>query len=225
MKISIIIPVINEEKAIRAQLSRLQVFRDTGHEVIVVDGGSEDASRSLAEMGADQFVLSEKGRATQMNAGARVATGDLLLFLHADTELPEDSIGILNRSVSDNEIAWGRFNVRLSGRHVMFRVIETLMNWRSRLTGIATGDQAIFITKTLFDQAGGFIDIKLMEDIELCARLKKLAKPICLGERVTTSSRRWEKSGIFSTILFMWHLRLAYWLGVDPDRLVQKYYR
>lgn len=225
MKISIIIPIINEESTIRDRLLRLQAFRREGHEVIVVDGGSEDSSYELAAKGADRVVSAKKGRARQMNAGARFATGELLLFLHIDTDLPENIAEVLRKAVKDNIRTWGRFNVRLSGKHFMFRIIETTMNWRSRLTGIATGDQAIFITKTLFDEVGGFPEIRLMEDIEISARLKKLAKPVCLQERVTTSSRRWESSGIFATILLMWRLRLAYWLGVDPGRLVQRYYQ
>jgi rSAM/selenodomain-associated transferase 2 len=219
MKISVIIPVLNEETAIRKMLPEIQWIRESGSELIVVDGGSADDSVSLAEKYSDAVIVSTKGRAAQMNAGAKIATGDILLFLHIDTVLSPDSLNHILTSINcvkgKNNIqgkrAWGRFDVRLSGSHFMFRIIEAMMNWRSRITGIATGDQAIFITKELFEH-------------EISRRLKKICKPVCIQERVIASSRRWEVSGIYRTVFLMWRLRLSYWLGVDPVRLVKEYY-
>ncbi|MCK4587008.1 MAG: TIGR04283 family arsenosugar biosynthesis glycosyltransferase [Gammaproteobacteria bacterium] len=232
MKISVIIPVLNEETAIRKMLPEMQWIRESGHELIVVDGGSTDDSFALARNFSDAVIVSTQGRAVQMNAGAKIATGDVLLFLHIDTILPTDSLSKILTSVnwgntqnnSQVEKAWGRFDVRLSGSHFMFRIIELLMNWRSRMTGIATGDQAIFVSKELFEHIGGYKEIPLMEDIEISRRLKKISKPVCIQERVIASSRRWEVSGIYRTVFLMWRLRLSYWLGVDPVRLVKQYY-
>ncbi len=158
-----------------------------------------------------------------MNMGAEAATGDVFVFLHVDTELPRDGISaILGRLQSDVE-GWGRFDVSLSGAQLFFRVIETMMNWRSRISGIATGDQAIFISRALFLRLQGFKKIPLMEDVEICRRLKTIRRPICLPQQVITSSRRWELGGIYRTVWLMWRLRLAYWLGADPARLAQLY--
>ena len=225
MKVSIIIPVLNEEKAIREKLPRLQHLRDSGHELIIVDGGSSDSSKQLAENGSDALITTVKGRARQMNAGARVASGELLLFLHIDTDLPASGIETLTSNYDGIKQIWGRFNISLSGKHYMFRVIEAMMNWRSRITGIATGDQAIFVSKSLFERIGGFAEMPLMEDIDICTRLKRIMKPLCLSEKVTTSTRRWESSGIYRTIWLMWRLRLSYWLGKDPEQLVHHYYQ
>jgi rSAM/selenodomain-associated transferase 2 len=159
-----------------------------------------------------------------MNAGARRATGAVLLFLHADTVLSDHCIAALCAHAAAGRDLWGRFDVRLSGRHFLLRIVERLMNWRSRATGIATGDQAIFVSRGLFDHVGGFADLPLMEDIELCRRLKRIRPPLCLPQQVVTSSRRWEQNGILRTIVHMWRLRLAYWLGVDPLRLARRYY-
>ncbi|WP_455217765.1 TIGR04283 family arsenosugar biosynthesis glycosyltransferase [Kaarinaea lacus] len=225
MKASIVIPVLNEEAAIPEKLAQLQPLRNEGHEVIVVDGGSADSSIQLARQGADIVIQSAKGRATQMNAGAGIANGELLVFLHIDTDLPSGGIGEVVNNIAKNGEYWGRFNVRLSGSHFLFRIIETMMNWRSRITGIATGDQVIFVSRGLFQRTGGFPDIPLMEDIELSSRLKKISKPVCLKDEVITSSRRWESSGICKTIIFMWWLRLSYWLGKDPSQLARQYYQ
>ncbi len=232
MKISVIIPVLNEETAVREMLPEMQWIRESGHELIVVDGGSTDDSFPLAKNFSDAVIVSTQGRAVQMNAGAKIATGDVLLFLHIDTILPPDSLSKILTSVnwgntqnnSQVEKAWGRFDVRLSGSHFMFRIIEALMNWRSRITGIATGDQAIFVSKELFEHIGGYKEIPLMEDIEISRRLKKFCKPVCIQDRVIASSRRWEVSGIYRTVFLMWRLRFSYWLGVDPVRLVKQYY-
>ncbi|ADE14043.1 glycosyl transferase family 2 [Nitrosococcus halophilus Nc 4] len=225
MRISIIIPTLNEAAEIRGALQRLQPLRARGHEVIVVDGGSSDRTLSLAQPLADCLLVARRGRGIQMNAGAKVAGGEILLFLHADTRLPKEAENAITAGLSRSQHKWGRFNVRLSGRSTWFRVIEWSMNWRSRLTGIATGDQALFVEREVFVAAEGFPEIPLMEDIVLSRRLKRFSWPLCLSSTVKVSSRYWEGRGILRTILLMWFLRLAYFLGVSPERLVQLYYR
>ncbi|MFT7461194.1 MAG: rSAM/selenodomain-associated transferase 2 [Planctomycetota bacterium] len=222
IKISIIVPCLNEAASIQSCLSSLQFLRANGHEVIVVDGSSNDATVSLAKDMADYVLVAPRGRARQLNFGADKATGSLLLFLHADTLLPEDAEARLNEVVG-SEFLWGRFDVRLSGAHILFRLIEYFMNIRSRVTGIATGDQAIFVSRELFEYVGGFPDIELMEDIAFSKKLKKMASPICLRDKVLTSSRRWEKVGIIKTVFKMSLLRLRYALGVKPDKLARDY--
>lgn len=224
MRLSIIIPVLNEAHEIAQYLSELQGYRDAGHEVILVDGGSTDATLLQAQGRVDRTVKTDRGRARQMNAGAEQARGDVLLFLHADTRLPENADVLIRESLEAGRV-WGRFDVRLSGKVWFLRVIETLMNWRSCLTGIATGDQAVFVLCEAFVHLGGFADIPLMEDIELSKRLKKISAPACLHTRVITSSRRWETQGILRTVLLMWWLRLAWFLGASPARLHKIYYR
>ena len=224
MRISIIIPVLNEVQTIAGCLDRLQTYRAQGHEVIVVDGGSRDGTAETARPLADHVRVSPAGRARQMNHGAQAAQGDVLLFLHADTQLPDAACDVIISALQE-AARWGRFDVRLSGSAAGFRLIESMMNRRSRMTRIATGDQAMFVTKDLFHVVGGFDDIPLMEDIALSRRLKKLAPAACLRQRVVTSSRRWEENGILKTVLLMWRLRLSYWLGADPARLVSQYYR
>ena len=221
MFISIIIPVLNEEKAIQALLQQLQVLRQQGHEVIVVDGGSNDDTASIAKSFSDKVIVSESGRAVQMNNGAEKAKYDALWFLHADTLIPDDALERIQQALSKND--WGRFNVKLSGSHLIFRIIEKMMNLRSCLTGVATGDQGIFVTKNVFNQVAGYTNLPLMEDIDLSKKLKQISKPICLKTTLTTSSRRWEQRGILSTILLMWRLRLLYWLGVSADKLSAQY--
>jgi rSAM/selenodomain-associated transferase 2 len=223
MHLSIIIPVLNEEKVIGSSLKKLQWVRQLGHEVIVVDGGSHDKSVTLSEPLASRVVSSPPGRALQMNLGAKSATGDVLLFLHVDTLLPNDAVTALEQCMSDGLSCWGRFDVRLSGRHILFRIIERMMNWRSRLTGIATGDQAIFISRDLFERLDGYADIPLMEDVDISRRLRAYRKPIFFQQKVITSSRRWEQSGICKTVWLMWRLRLAFWLGYDPAELAKRY--
>jgi rSAM/selenodomain-associated transferase 2 len=222
-RISIIIPVLNEATLIGRTLLDLQPLRAAGHEVIVVDGGSTDDSVMLSQPLADRVINSSRGRSRQMNAGARIAKGDILLFLHADTFLPKEATQSIIDSLKREGKIWGRFDVRLSGRHYFLRMVEDLMNWRSRLTGIATGDQAIFVRRDMFEAVGDFPDIDLMEDMALSKKLKSYGRPLCLKEQVVTSSRRWEKNGILRTILQMWRLRLSYNLGRDPSRLAQLY--
>lgn len=225
MQISIIIPVLNEAAEIVTTLASLQHLRAQSAEIIVVDGGSRDDTVTLAQPLADLVICSDQGRAQQMNAGARCASGNILLFLHADTHLPADAHHLIVKGLAENDQRWGRFDVRLSGSHLLLRAVESLMNWRSRLTGIASGDQAIFVQRDGFMKIGGFPEIPLMEDIALSHLLKKQGKPLCLHARVITSSRRWERAGIVRTILLMWRLRLAYALGADPERLAAKYYK
>lgn len=221
--LSIIVPVLNEAGIITECLARLRPLRLAGAEVIVVDGGSSDGTAERAAPLATRVVRSPKGRAVQMNAGAREAGGEILLFLHADTALPAEAGRCLAGTMAAGA-AWGRFDVRLSGRHPLLRGVETLMNWRSRLTGIATGDQAIFVRRDLFERAGGYPEIPLMEDIALSKILKRHARPACLRARVETSSRRWEDRGLLRTLFLMWELRLRFFLGADPADLARRYY-
>jgi rSAM/selenodomain-associated transferase 2 len=223
MRISIIIPVLNEAPVIVRTLSGLQTLRVAGHEVIVVDGGSKDGTVALSQPFADRVIRADRARSRQMNAGAKAAKGDILLFLHADTLLPENAAQSIINGLKGQRGRWGRFDVRLSGSHYFLRIIEHLMNLRSRFTGIATGDQAIFVRRRLFEAMGGFPDIDLMEDIALSRILKRYGRPLCLRQWVVTSSRRWEKKGVLRTILQMWRLRLAYALGVDPKHLARLY--
>ncbi|PCI06590.1 MAG: glycosyl transferase [Gammaproteobacteria bacterium] len=229
LKISIVIPVLNEENHLSIILGSLQKYRDSGHQVIVADGGSSDNSVKLASVGADDVVVSLAGRAMQMNSSAAIATGDVLLFLHCDTVLPHDAIELITKqclsSKSTNIDFWGRFDVRLSSRRKIYRVIEKLMNLRSRYTAVATGDQAIFIERDLFKRIGGFPEIALMEDVAISKILKQLAEPFCINKKVITSSRRWETHGVIKTVLLMWKLRLLYLFGVSPDKLARLYRR
>ncbi len=220
--ISIIIPVLNEEAAIENLLQQLQVYRHQGHEVIVVDGGSSDNTLLIVEPLTDRLIVSTPGRAEQMNRGAESARYDTLWFLHADTVLPENAVVHIQKALQQK--AWGRFNVRLSGSHLMFSLIAVMMNLRSCITGIATGDQGIFVKKTTFNKVAGFSALPLMEDIDISKKLKQVSPPACLREKLVTSSRRWEKNGIIKTILLMWWLRLAFWLGVSADKLARQYH-
>lgn len=222
MRLSIILPVLDEATGVAASLDALRPLRAAGHEVIVVDGGSRDGTTALAVPRADRVITAPRGRARQMNAGAVAAQGDVLLFLHADTRLPEGAASAIADALARHD--WGRFDVRIEGRPATLRGVAALMNLRSRTTGIATGDQAMFVTRTAFDAVGGFPDQPLMEDIELSKRLKRLGAPACLRARVTTSGRRWERDGVWRTILLMWRLRFAYWRGVPAERLVVRYY-
>jgi len=222
--LAIIIPTLNEQTHLGATLSALQTLRQRGHKIIVVDGGSTDKTLQTARRLADHCLSSKPGRAIQMNAGAGVATADTLLFLHADTTPPEYIDRLINSALADQP-GWGRFDVRLSGRQPLLRLVEYLMNLRSRLSGIATGDQGLFVSRDWFEQIGGFPPIALMEDIVLSRRLKRLARPHCLKSRLVTSSRRWEQQGILRTILNMWWLRAAFFCGVPAHTLARQYDR
>ena len=223
LRISIIVPALNEAQGIAETLRALQPLRARGHQVIVVDGGSADATVEMARPLADVVLSSERGRAAQQNAGAAAADGDVLLFLHADTLLPPGADELVTGGLAASGRGWGRFDVRLSGRHPLLRVVERMMGWRSRATGIATGDQAIFVRRDWFRRAAGFPEIPLMEDVALSKTLRRMGPPLCLRERVLTSSRRWERRGVARTVLLMWRLRLEYALGADPARLADKY--
>jgi rSAM/selenodomain-associated transferase 2 len=216
-RLSVVVPALNEAGGIRAALEALAPLRGRGHEVIVVDGGSTDGTPEAAVGFCDRVVNAPRGRASQMNAGARAATGDMLLFLHADTRLPPAAdVFVLGGGI------WGRFDVQIEGRHPLLKVVAWAMNLRSRLTGIATGDQAIFVRRDAFP---GFPEIALMEDVALSKLLKRRGRPACLRARVLTSGRRWESRGVLRTIFLMWRLRLMFFLGAPPERLARLYYR
>lgn len=223
-RLSVVIPALDEAAVLARTLGGLQALRARGHEVILVDGGSTDATPSVADGLVDRLLHARRGRASQMNAGALAARGEVLLFLHADTLLPP-AADLAVFEALEKGARWGRFDVRLSGRHVLLRLVERFMNLRSRCTGIATGDQGIFVQRELFHKVGGFPDIELMEDVALSDILRRKAPPACLRERVLTSSRRWESRGVLRTIIRMWHLRLAFALGADPSRLARVYER
>lgn len=223
MSLSIIVPCFNEAGCIGQTLEALQPLRVRGVEVIVVDGGSSDDTVARARALADRVLQSSRGRALQMNAGAAEARGGILLFLHADCRLPPAAEGLIIDGLRRTRKSWGRFDVRLESRSALLRVVEASMNVRSRLTGIATGDQGMFVTRSLFDAVGCFPEIALMEDIELSRRLKRYGRPLCLRHRMEVSARRWETNGVLATIVLMWRLRFAYWLGADPDTLALRY--
>ena len=220
---SIIVPVLNEANAITGQLTHLDHWRQRGAEVIIVDGGSTDQTAEIARRADFKVITSAAGRALQMNAGVLACHSQNLLFLHADTKLPEHADQVLAHTFKTTTPVWGRFDVMIRGRSRMLPVVATLMNWRSRFSGIATGDQALFMTRELFDKAGGFPEQPLMEDIEISKRLKKICHPVCLREKAITSGRRWDTRGSWPTILLMWQLRWAYWRGVPVQKLAERY--
>jgi rSAM/selenodomain-associated transferase 2 len=221
MRLSIILPVLDEAAGIVEALTALAPLRARGVEVVVADGGSSDATVELARPLADVVIAAPRGRGRQMNAGAAASHGDMLLFLHADTRLPPNADALIGDGLARTGRAWGRFDVRIAGTHWLLPVIAVAMNLRSRVTGIATGDQAIFTTLAAFGP--GFADIPLMEDIAMTKRLKRIGRPLCIATPVVTSGRRWEKRGVIKTILLMWQLRFAYFLGANPARLAQSY--
>ncbi|MBC7446334.1 MAG: TIGR04283 family arsenosugar biosynthesis glycosyltransferase [Polaromonas sp.] len=217
-------PVLNEAACIEAALQALAPLAARGAQIVVADGASQDASAELARAAGAQVVQAPRGRALQMNAGAHHATGCILLFLHADTRLPPNADQLIAQALASGVQVWGRFDVQISGQPRLLRVIAACMNRRSCWTGIATGDQAMFMTRAAFDAVGGFADQPLMEDIDLSARLRRLSRPACLRAPVITSGRRWESRGVWRTVLLMWRLRLAYWRGAAPERLAALYH-
>jgi len=221
--LSIVIPVLDEADAIAATLASVAAARARGAEVIVADGGSQDDTVAIARPLCDRVLLAPRGRALQLNAGAAASRGQVLCFLHADTRPPEGFDTSILERIGSQEQAWGRFDVSIAGRHPALRVVATAMNLRSRITGIATGDQVIFATRRLFQAAGGFPEQPLMEDIEFSTRAKRIARPICLRDRAHTSGRRWERHGVAATIVLMWQLRLVYYFGADPRKLHERY--
>lgn len=218
----VVLPVLNEAQAIKASLQALAPLRQCGARVVVVDGGSEDDTMAKARPYADAVISAPRGRAAQMNAGAALGWGEVLLFLHADTTLPDGAPDRLLQALALGHV-WGRFDVRIAGRHWMLPVVAAMMNLRSRWTGIATGDQAMFMRREVFEQLGGFAPLPLMEDIDMSGRLLRLGAPACMRERVITSGRRWEQRGVWRTIALMWRLRWRYWRGESAHALAQDY--
>lgn len=222
--ISLILPVRNEARLIREQLQRLQGYRAKGHELIVIDGGSTDGTLGLVRGLADSCEACAPGRSTQMNYGAAAASGDILLFLHADTELPSNADERIFESLAAENRRWGWFDVQLSKPRLAFRIVAAMMNLRSRATSVATGDQALFVERELFEEIGGFPRLELMEDIAISKLLRRQGRPARPSGLATTSSRRWEENGLLSTIWLMWRLRFLYVIGVEPLRLREMYY-
>jgi rSAM/selenodomain-associated transferase 2 len=222
--LSVVIPVRNEAQALPALLDDLAELRTGGAELILVDGGSSDGTCELALGRVDQLLRTASGRALQMNAGAAVARGEYLWFVHADTRVSVDSLKSLRETLSERPL-WGRFDVRLSGSGLALRLIGAMISLRSRLTGIASGDQGIFVARRHFEALGGYAPIPLMEDLQLCRRLRALTRPRCLRPPLATSSRRWEQHGIWRTVVLMWCLRLAYYCGASPEKLARQYRR
>jgi len=220
-RLTIVVPVLNEAAIVVAALQALAPLRARGAEIIVADGFSRDGTAQLAGPFADRVITVPRGRGAPMNAGAALGSGDAFLFLHADTALPDGADRLIDAALARR--AWGRFDLRIAGSHPLLAVIARMMNWRSRLTGIATGDQAIFVTREAFDAVGGFPDLPLMEDIAISRRLKRRCRPFCIATPVVTSGRRWEQNGVLRTILLMWRLRLSYYLGVEPALLAELY--
>jgi rSAM/selenodomain-associated transferase 2 len=223
--LSIVVPCLNEAEGIADTLAALAPLRARGAEVIVVDGGSRDGTLERAVPHASLAISASRGRGQQMNAGAARARGEIFLFMHADTMLPASADVLIVEGLKRARRGWGRFDIAIAGRHPLLRVVELQMNLRSRLTGVASGHQAIFVTRSLFTAAGGFPEFALMEDVALCDRLKRYGPPLCLNHRITTSARRWERNGILSTAWLRWRLRLAYRLGADPGKLALQYDR
>ncbi|SHO59116.1 PGL/p-HBAD biosynthesis glycosyltransferase/MT3031 [Vibrio quintilis] len=219
--LSLIVPMLNEAQQLPDLLPHLQVWQANGHEVLLVDGGSEDTSVSLALSAGFRVLHSERGRAKQMNTGAAIASGNILVFLHADTRLPALADQMIIQGLRRQ--VWGRFDVHLTGQARMLSIVAALMNLRSRLTGIATGDQTMFVDRDVFRAAGGFPEQPLMEDIEMSKRLLRFGRPCCLKVRATTSGRRWQERGVWRTIWLMWRLRWAYWQGVPAEQLAKEY--
>lgn len=223
MRLSIIVPMLDEAEQLPELFAHLLPYQRAGCEIIFVDGGSADGSAMLCEVAGFIALRTARGRANQMNAGASQASGDVLLFLHADTRLPLGAARHIEQALANKEHCWGRFDVCITGRHFMLSVVSRLMNWRSRLTGVATGDQAIFVRRAVFDGLWGFPDQPLMEDVELSKLLLAFSRPACIAHCVMTSGRRWEAHGVWRTILLMWRLRWAYWRGTDAGELARLY--
>ncbi len=227
MRLAVIVPVLNEASTVSEALARLAPLRQRGATVIAVDGGSDDGTEERARTGADHVLVAPRGRASQMNVGARRALEgkavDALLFLHVDTRLPDNADESIGVACTGRPMAWGRFDVRIEGRSRALPLVAAMMNLRSRLTGMCTGDQCLFATRALFEKVGGFPALPLMEDIEFSRRARRLAWPIALRHRAVTSGRRWERHGVVRTVLLMWRLRLAYFFGADPARLATVY--
>ncbi|WP_372965275.1 TIGR04283 family arsenosugar biosynthesis glycosyltransferase [Marinobacter sp.] len=222
-RLAIIVPVLNEVSALPNLLEHLRHWQQRGAEVVLVDGGSTDQTADTARSAGFRVITATAGRASQMNAGARASHSANLLFLHADTRLPDNADQYLLSTLNSAPLVWGRFDVIIEGHSRMLPVVAWLMNWRSRLSSIATGDQAMFMTRELFNKVNGFPEQPLMEDIEISKRLKHICPPVCLPHKVITSGRRWDTYGSWRTILLMWQLRWAYWRGVPAKQLAERY--
>jgi len=219
--LAIVVPVFNEGQALRQSL---QKFMDLGaDELVFVDGGSSDDTLAVLSQANVLCLTSELGRAVQMNAGSKVSTSDIIVFIHADTALVRSDLLAMKIALARLDVVGGRFDVRLSGKHPAFRVIEWMINARSRWSKISTGDQCQFVRRDVFEAMGGFAELPLLEDVEFSKRLKRLGRMACLRDKVVTSSRRWEMHGIVPTVWLMWKIRLLYWLGVAPEKLAQMY--
>ena len=222
-KISIIIPALNEEKILMKQQDKLTNLLHEGHEVILVDGGSKDKTVSIADNLGITTIVTKPSRGYQLKIGSHLSSKDILLFLHIDTSLSDDGVNSVQEAMSDPRNYWGRFNIKFDNKKMIYRMIAFFMNKRSCLTGSVTGDHAMFIRKDAYMKCGGFSDIPIMEDIEICKRLRKISAPVCLKVEVITSCRKWEHDGILLTILKMWSLRLFYFLGINPNKLAKLY--
>ncbi|HYX38451.1 MAG TPA: TIGR04283 family arsenosugar biosynthesis glycosyltransferase [Oligoflexus sp.] len=221
MNVSVIIPMLNEAATLSLVMDHWKALQQSGAEVLVVDGGSTDGSMERVQQAGFKVLSSARGRARQMNTGAQMAQGDIMLFLHADTQPPPQSLTAMGQGLMLSQLVWGRFDVQVEGRAWMFPIIGFFINLRSRLSGIATGDQGIFVRREAFLQISGFPDQPLMEDVEISKRLLSLSRPLCLKQKMRTSGRRWETRGVWRTIFLMWRLRWAYWRGASAQDLIK----
>jgi rSAM/selenodomain-associated transferase 2 len=222
---SFIIPVLHEETVISGTIRHIRSLRAFGaDEIIIVDGDPEGKTiDAIQDMGVITLI-SEKGRGVQMNRGAALATGEILIFLHADTVLPHDALKHIETVMQDKTVIAGAFDLSIDSEKVLFRVIEKAASCRSRITRIPYGDQAIFMRRSVFNDMGGFKNIPIMEDVEIMQRIKKQRGRICIVDRaVRTSSRRWEREGIIYGTLRNWLLLFLYHIGVKPEKLVRFY--
>ncbi|MDD9158286.1 TIGR04283 family arsenosugar biosynthesis glycosyltransferase [Aliivibrio sp. S4TY2] len=222
-ELSIIVPILNEKNNLNTLIEHLNYWQDRGCEIIIVDGGSQDGSVSYLNSKGLTVISSPKNRSTQMNIGALYSSRSILLFLHADTQLPKDADDVIIAALKNRKKIWGRFNIKINSNLKILRLVSVMVNFRSALTGIATGDQAIFVRRSSFNEIGHFVEQPLMEDIELSKKLCRISTPICLKKHVTTSGRRWENNGVWYTIFLMWKLRLLYWLGSSAKSLAKEY--
>lgn len=214
-------PVFNEAQLLPEKLTSLKALN--ADEMVFIDGGSTDGTQQLLEASGVTWYTGVRGRAAQMNLGAGKCKSDIILFIHIDTEIDENNISAIKSAMKQQDLAGGRFDIRLSGHHPAYRIISWFINIRSRWSKISTGDQAMFVRRAMFEQMGGFADLPLMEDVEFSKRLKRQGNVACLRQRVTTSSRRWQQHGIIRTVLLMWRLRLLYWLGTPAEKLAAMY--
>ncbi len=221
--LSIIVPVLNQSRTMIDTMSALKPFRQRGAEIIVVDGGSDDDTAVLAHPFADRVVKGPRGRAAQMNEGAKVASGFIFLFLPTDTTLPADADTQVMIGRARDTSVWGRFDMRLTGRHPLLPIVARLLNRRSRSSGIASCEQAIFVQRETFFRIGGFTDIPVMEDVEISKRLRAISPPICVTSRVTVPAKRFDRDGLWTTLRTMWIMRLRYRMGMKPEEILKRY--